>query len=190
MISSTLAICGCTCGIEFSYPREPANEGNLARSGRTDREAEQRQNPHDPCRQPAAAAGVLDLIVAREAGEPVDEAVFERRSAQAVAEIVAQQVAARHRHRQRRRASRSPSYATYVKHRLDGFAWTVGVERGATPVSLDRLRPPRFQTATNSPTPPSRPASARSPTPTAPRSSATSPISRAASTRPCRPKLS
>ena len=93
---------------------------------------------------------MLDLIVAREAGQPVDEAVFEARSAQAVAEIVAQQVACGIDIVSDGEQSK-PSYATYVKHRIDGIGMDPSVvERGRDAmVSLDRLDHPDFQTATN-----------------------------------------
>ncbi|HEV2189087.1 MAG TPA: epoxyalkane--coenzyme M transferase, partial [Stellaceae bacterium] len=93
---------------------------------------------------------MLDLIAAREAGSPVDEAAFEAQSAAAVADIVAQQVACGIDIVSDGEQSK-PSYATYVKHRIDGIDMDPSVvERGRdVMVSLDRLEHPDFQTATN-----------------------------------------
>jgi 5-methyltetrahydropteroyltriglutamate--homocysteine methyltransferase len=60
---------------------------------------------------------MLELIAAREAGEAVDEAAFEVRSAEAVKAIVAQQVACGIDVVSDGEQSK-PSYATYVKHRI------------------------------------------------------------------------
>ncbi len=93
---------------------------------------------------------LLDLIAAREAGEPVDEAAFEVQSAKAVADIVAQQIACGVDVVSDGEMSK-PSYATYVKHRVAGIDMDPSVvERGRdVMVSLDRLEHPDFQTATN-----------------------------------------
>jgi 5-methyltetrahydropteroyltriglutamate--homocysteine methyltransferase len=93
---------------------------------------------------------MLDLIAAREAGTPVDEAVFDAQSADAVTAIVAQQVACGIDVVSDGEQSK-PSYATYVKHRIDGIDMDPSVvERGRdVMVSLDRLEHPDFQTATN-----------------------------------------
>ena len=93
---------------------------------------------------------MLDLIAAREAGEPVDEAAFEARSAEAVRAIVAQQVASGIDIVSDGEQSK-PSYATYVKHRVAGIDMDPSViERGRNVMlSLDRLEHPDFQTATN-----------------------------------------
>jgi len=93
---------------------------------------------------------LLDLIAAREAGEPVDEAAFEVQSAKAVADIVAQQIACGVDVVSDGEMSK-PSYATYVKHRVAGIGMDPSVvERGRdVMVSLDRLEHPDFQTATN-----------------------------------------
>ncbi len=93
---------------------------------------------------------MLDLIAAREAGEPVDEAAFQARAAQSVIDIVAQQVAAGIDIVSDGEQSK-PSYATYVKHRIAGIDMDPSVvERGRDAmVSLDRLDHPDFVTATN-----------------------------------------
>ena len=93
---------------------------------------------------------MLDLIAAREAGSPVDEAAFEAQSAAAVAAIVTQQVACGIDVVSDGEQSK-PSYATYVKHRIDGIDMDPSVvERGRdVMLSLDRLEHPDFQTATN-----------------------------------------
>jgi len=93
---------------------------------------------------------MLDLIAAREAGDPVDEAAFETQAAGAVKEIVRQQVACGIDVVSDGEQSK-PSYATYVKHRIDGIDMDPSViERGRdVMVSLDRLEHPDFQTATN-----------------------------------------
>jgi 5-methyltetrahydropteroyltriglutamate--homocysteine methyltransferase len=93
---------------------------------------------------------MLDLIRAREAGEPVDEAAFQARAAQSVIDIVAQQVAAGIDIVSDGEQSK-PSYATYVKHRITGIDMDPSVvERGRDAmVSLDRLDHPDYVTATN-----------------------------------------
>ncbi|HEY1798236.1 MAG TPA: cobalamin-independent methionine synthase II family protein [Stellaceae bacterium] len=93
---------------------------------------------------------MLDLIRAREAGEPVDEAAFEAQAAQSVIDIVAQQVAAGIDIVSDGEQSK-PSYATYVKHRIAGIDMDPSVvERGRDAmVSLDRLEHPDYVTATN-----------------------------------------
>ena len=93
---------------------------------------------------------MLDLIAAREAGTAVDEAAFDAQSAEAVAAIVAQQVACGIDVVSDGEQSK-PSYATYVKHRIDGIDMDPSViERGRdVMLSLDRLEHPDLQTATN-----------------------------------------
>jgi 5-methyltetrahydropteroyltriglutamate--homocysteine methyltransferase len=93
---------------------------------------------------------MLELIAAREAGEPVDEAAFEAQSAASVIAIVAQQVACGIDIVSDGEQSK-PSYATYVKHRITGIDMDPSViERGRdVMLSLDRLEHPDFQTATN-----------------------------------------
>ena len=91
---------------------------------------------------------MLDLIAAREAGQALDEAAFEARSA--VRAVVAQQVACGIDVVSDGEQSK-PSYATYVKHRIAGIDMDPSViERGRdVMLSLDRLEHPDFQTATN-----------------------------------------
>jgi 5-methyltetrahydropteroyltriglutamate--homocysteine methyltransferase len=93
---------------------------------------------------------MLDLIAAREAGQALDEAAFEARSAEAVRAVVAQQVACGIDVVSDGEQSK-PSYATYVKHRIAGIDMDPSViERGRdVMLSLDRLEHPDFQTATN-----------------------------------------
>ena len=93
---------------------------------------------------------MLDLIAARETGDPVEEAAFEAQSAAAVKAIVAQQVACGIDVVSDGEQSK-PSYATYVKHRIAGIDMDPSViERGRdVMLSLDRLEHPDFQTATN-----------------------------------------
>jgi 5-methyltetrahydropteroyltriglutamate--homocysteine methyltransferase len=93
---------------------------------------------------------LLDLIAAREAGKPVDATAFDMQSAEAVAAIVAQQVACGVDVVSDGEQSK-PSYATYVKHRVAGIDMDPSVvERGRdVMLSLDRLEHPDFQTATN-----------------------------------------
>ncbi len=93
---------------------------------------------------------MLDLIAAREAGQPVDEAAFQARAAQSVIDIVARQVEAGIDIVSDGEQSK-PSYATYVKHRIAGIDMDPsGVERGRdVMLSLDRLDHPDFVTPTN-----------------------------------------
>jgi 5-methyltetrahydropteroyltriglutamate--homocysteine methyltransferase len=93
---------------------------------------------------------MLDMIAARETGSAVDESAFETQSAAAVAAIVEQQVACGIDVVSDGEQSK-PSYATYVKHRIDGIDMDPSVvERGRdVMLSLDRLEHPDFQTATN-----------------------------------------
>jgi 5-methyltetrahydropteroyltriglutamate--homocysteine methyltransferase len=92
---------------------------------------------------------LLDLILAKEAGRPVDAAAFEAQSADAVAEVVARQVAAGVDIVSDGEMSK-PSYATYVKHRVDGIGMDPkAAERGRqVMLSLDRLDHPDFVTPT------------------------------------------
>ncbi len=93
---------------------------------------------------------LLDLIAAREAGKPVDATAFDMQSAEAVAAIVARQIACGVDVVSDGEQSK-PSYATYVKHRVAGIDMDPSVvERGRdVMLSLDRLEHPDFQTATN-----------------------------------------
>jgi hypothetical protein len=92
---------------------------------------------------------LLDLILAKEEGRPVDAAAFEAQSGDAVAEVVAQQVAAGVDIVSDGEMSK-PSYATYVKHRVDGIGMdTAAAEKGRqVMLSLDRLDHPDFVTPT------------------------------------------
>ena len=92
---------------------------------------------------------LLDLILAKEEGRPVDAAAFEAESGDAVAEVVAQQVAAGVDIVSDGEMSK-PSYATYVKHRVDGIGMeAAAAEKGRqVMLSLDRLDHPDFVTPT------------------------------------------
>ena len=63
---------------------------------------------------------LLDVILAKEESRPVDAAAFEAQSDAAVAEVVAKQVTAGVDIVSDGEMSK-PSYATYVKHRVDGI---------------------------------------------------------------------
>src|SRR5215467_8536708 len=76
---------------------------------------------------------LLDLILAKEEGRLVDAAAFEAQSGNAVAEVVAQQVAAGVDIVSDGEMSK-PSYATYVKHRVDGIGMDAAAE---VPVGRD-----------------------------------------------------
>src|SRR6516162_10003922 len=92
---------------------------------------------------------LLDVILAREEGRPVDAAAFEALSDAAVAEVVAKQVAAGIDVVSDGEMSK-PSYATYVKHRVDGIGMdATAAEKGReVMLSLDRLDHPDFVTPT------------------------------------------
>src|SRR6516165_10429385 len=92
---------------------------------------------------------LLDLILAKEEGRPVNAAVFETQSEDAVAEVVAQQVSAGVDIVSDGEMSK-PSYATYVKHRVDGIGMdAAAAEQGRqVMLSLDRLDHPDFVTPT------------------------------------------
>jgi 5-methyltetrahydropteroyltriglutamate--homocysteine methyltransferase len=92
---------------------------------------------------------LLDLILAKEEGRPVDAAAFAARSAASVAEIVAKQVAAGIDIVSDGEMSK-PSYATYVKHRVAGIGMDeAAAEKGRQiMLSLDRLDHPDFVTPT------------------------------------------
>src|SRR5215469_15367653 len=88
---------------------------------------------------------LLDLILAKEEGRLVDVATFEAQSGDAVTEVVAQQVAAGVDIVSDGEMSK-PSYATYVKHRVDGIGMdAAAAEKGRqVMLSLDRLDHPDF----------------------------------------------
>jgi 5-methyltetrahydropteroyltriglutamate--homocysteine methyltransferase len=92
---------------------------------------------------------LLDLILAKEAGRPVDAAAFETQSEDAVADVVAQQVATGIDIVNDGEMSK-PSYATYVKHRVEGIGMdAAAAEKGRqVMLSLDRLEHPDFVTPT------------------------------------------
>jgi 5-methyltetrahydropteroyltriglutamate--homocysteine methyltransferase len=92
---------------------------------------------------------LLDLILAKEEGWPVDAVAFEAQSDAAVAEVVARQVAAGVDIVSDGEMSK-PSYATYVKHRVDGIGMdAAAAEKGReVMLSLDRLDHPDFVTPT------------------------------------------
>ena len=92
---------------------------------------------------------LLDVILAKEEGRPVDAAAFEAQSDAAVAEAVAKQVTAGVDIVSDGEMSK-PSYATYVKHRLDGIGMdAAAAEKGRqVMLSLDRLDHPDFVTPT------------------------------------------
>src|SRR6516165_1010023 len=92
---------------------------------------------------------LLELILAKEESRLVDAAVFETRSEDAVAEVVAQQVSAGVDIVSDGEMSK-PSYATYVKHRVDGIGMdAAAAEQGRqVMLSLDRLDHPDFVTPT------------------------------------------
>ena len=90
-------------------------------------------------------AALLDLILAKEEGRPVDEAAFETAAAAAVDGIVAQQVAAGIDVVSDGEMSK-PSYTIYVKHRVNGIgASDEAAEKGRRiMVGHDQLDHPDF----------------------------------------------
>jgi 5-methyltetrahydropteroyltriglutamate--homocysteine methyltransferase len=64
---------------------------------------------------------LVDMILARERGDPIEAADFEAETARAVDEVVAQQVAAGIDIVSDGEMSK-PSYTTYIRHRVDGIA--------------------------------------------------------------------
>jgi 5-methyltetrahydropteroyltriglutamate--homocysteine methyltransferase len=66
-------------------------------------------------------AALIDMIVAREKGEPVDAATFDAQTAKAVEDVVAQQVAAGIDVVSDGEMSK-PSYTQYIRHRVTGIA--------------------------------------------------------------------
>src|SRR5665213_2421997 len=147
--SMALTICGCRFGIISPYGHGPGyDDGGPGRIPALKRSTDRILTTHvGSLPRPKA---MLDLIVAREAGAAVDEAEFEARAAQSVAEIVARQVACGIDIVSDGEQSK-PSSATYVKHRVAGIGMDPSVvERGRDAmVSLDRLDHPDFVTATN-----------------------------------------
>jgi 5-methyltetrahydropteroyltriglutamate--homocysteine methyltransferase len=93
---------------------------------------------------------LLDLLMAREEGRPVDESVFETSAAAAVDQIVAQQVAAGIDVVSDGEMSK-PSYTIYVRHRVNGIDMSAEAEtRGRQiMVGLDQLEHPDFMERMN-----------------------------------------
>ena len=120
---------------------------------------------------------LIDLVLRRERGEPVDDATFEAETAKAVDEIVAQQVAAGIDIVSDGEMSK-PSYTTYIRHRVERHRAGPARRREgprhhgrARPSGASGLRatPPQFQRRCRF-----RAASGRCATRTAARSTATS----------------
>src|ERR687886_94529 len=82
---------------------------------------------------------LLELLQAREAGQPVDEDAFAARVASAVAEVVRRQVAAGIDVVSDGEMGK-PSFATYVTHRLEGF----GGENPEPRIFADRAEFPEW----------------------------------------------
>ena len=75
---------------------------------------------------------VVDCLFAQDRGDAVDPQKFDAALRQAVAEVLRRQ-SRRHRHRERRRDGKIVG-ATYIRHRLTGFA---GDSPRPTPQDLD-----------------------------------------------------
>ncbi len=93
---------------------------------------------------------LLDLLLAREEEQSVDEAVFETRSAEAVSDIVKQQIASGIDIVSDVEMSK-PSYTMYVKHRLNGIEKSAEAEELGRKimVGLDQLEHPDFMARMN-----------------------------------------
>jgi 5-methyltetrahydropteroyltriglutamate--homocysteine methyltransferase len=93
---------------------------------------------------------LLDLLMAREEGRPVDESAFEASAATAVDQIVAQQVAAGIDIVSDGEMSK-PSYTIYVRHRVNGIGMTPEAEETGRRimVGLDQLDHPDFMERMN-----------------------------------------
>lgn len=93
---------------------------------------------------------LLDLLLKREEGQAVDEAVFETCTAEAVDEIVAKQVASGIDIVSDGEMSK-PSYTIYVRHRVKGIAMTPEAEEKGRKimVGLDQLEHPDFMERMN-----------------------------------------
>ena len=89
--------------IRRDTPWRSSNEGSRAAAD----EAKHRQDPHDPCGQPSAAADLLDMLDSRAAGRPLDQAAYAVRLREAVGDVVQRQVRARGRRHRRRRAEQA-----------------------------------------------------------------------------------
>jgi 5-methyltetrahydropteroyltriglutamate--homocysteine methyltransferase len=93
---------------------------------------------------------LLDLLMAREEGRPVDEPTFESSAASAVDQIVAQQVAAGIDIVSDGEMSK-PSYTIYVRHRVNGIDMSAEAETKGRQimVGLDQLEHPDFMERMN-----------------------------------------
>ncbi|MGH7035796.1 MAG: cobalamin-independent methionine synthase II family protein [Stellaceae bacterium] len=90
-------------------------------------------------------AALLDLLLAREEGRAVDEADFEARAAQAVDDILRQQIESGIDIVSDGEMSK-PSYTMYVRHRLTGIALTPEAEKKGREImlGLDQIEHPDF----------------------------------------------
>ena len=90
-------------------------------------------------------SALLELLLAREEGKPVDEAAFETRAAAAVNDIVAQQMAAGIDVVSDGEMSK-PSYTIYVRHRVNGIAMSQEAEELGRKIMVgrDQLEHPDF----------------------------------------------
>ena len=90
-------------------------------------------------------AALLDLLLAREEGRAVDEPAFEARSAEAVDEILRQQIASGIDVVSDGEMSK-PSYTMYVRHRMNGIAMTPEAEKKGRKImlGLDQIEHPDF----------------------------------------------
>jgi 5-methyltetrahydropteroyltriglutamate--homocysteine methyltransferase len=91
---------------------------------------------------------LIDTIIGRELGQPIDEATFEAATAKAVDEAVSKQVAAGVDIISDGEMSK-PSYTTYIRHRVEGIAPDPrAAERGRDiMIGRDLLAHPDFETS-------------------------------------------
>src|SRR5690242_12316268 len=90
-------------------------------------------------------AALLDLLLAREEGRAVDEADFEARAAEAVDDILRQQIESGIDIVSDGEMSK-PSYTMYVRHRLTGIAMSPEAEKKGREImlGLDQIEHPDF----------------------------------------------
>ena len=90
-------------------------------------------------------AALLDLLLAREEGRAVDEAVFESRADEAVDDIIRQQMESGIDVVSDGEMSK-PSYTMYVRHRLTGIGMTPEAEKKGREImlGLDQIEHPDF----------------------------------------------
>ena len=90
-------------------------------------------------------AALLDLLLAREEGRAVDEAVFESRAAEAVDDIIRQQMESGIDVVSDGEMSKH-SYTMYVRHRLTGIGMTPEAEKKGREImlGLDQIEHPDF----------------------------------------------